>query len=441
MATRAVLVNRRGVLKANVTRLQTYIQSLAPTDPVDELKERLSRVMHSFNEFDTIQTKIDLTTGEQITEDEEREISQYRLDFEDLYYSVVTLAKKRIKEADSSQPAQASQSEAHTQAGTTNQIPVKKYDLPKMTLPTFNGDYQQWQSFHDLCKSIIQEQTSISGVIKWCHLRASLTGDVAKIIESLSITETNYEVAWKLVCDRYKKKRVLVSQHTRALLRLPSLFKEAQTELRKFVDEARRHIEALRALQEPVDTWDTILIQLLVDKLDKATVREWEMRNNDDTIPTLKELLDFLSHRCSALEAVYPTDSNTQAKSNQSSSFNNNKGKQFNKLEKFPSGKSHANLAQGMRCKKCEKPHPLYACPEFKALSSKQRILEAHALELCFNCLQKTHPRSECKGSCRVCFQKHNTLLYSEESNQEKNKNSIPSQSIAHTAAVTPLST
>ena len=124
MATRAELVNRRGVLNANVTRLQTYIQSLAPTDSVDELKERLSRVMYSFNKFDTIQTKIDLTTREQITEDGEREISQYRLDIEDLYYSVVTLAKNRIKETDPSQPAQASQSQAHTQAGTTNQLPV-----------------------------------------------------------------------------------------------------------------------------------------------------------------------------------------------------------------------------------------------------------------------------------------------------------------------------
>ena len=232
-----------------------------------------------------------------------------------------------------------------------------------------------------------------------------------------------------------------MSQHTRALLRLTSLFKEAHIELRKFVDEARRHIETLRALQEPVDTWDTILIQLLIDKLDKTTVREWEMRNDDDTIPTLKELLDFLSHRCGALEAVYPTDSNTQAKSNQSSSFNNNKGKQFNKLEKFPSGKSQSNMAQGMRYKKCEKPHPLYACPEFKALSSTQRIQEAHALELCLSCLQKTHPSSECKGSYSVCFQKHNTLLHSEESNLEKKKNSIPSQSIAYTAAVTALST
>ena len=129
---------------------------------------------------------------------------------------------------------------------------------------------------------------------------------------------------------------------------MPSLQKESHAELRHLIDEARRHIEALKALKELVDTWDTILIQIITEKLDKVSIREWEMKNERDEVPTLKEPLDFLSHRCGALETIYGTDSNQsgQTKSNQPSSANRSKSKPFNKSDIFSALKAQANAAQ-----------------------------------------------------------------------------------------------
>ena len=159
--------------------------------------------------------------------------------------------------------------------------------------------------------------------------------------------------------------------------------------------------------------WDTILIQIITEKLDKVSVREWKMESERDEVTTLKELLDFLSHRCGALETMYGTNSNQsgQTKSNQPSSANGSKGKPFNKSDRFSALKAQVNAAQVSGCYECGKPHPIYACSEFHRLSAKQRIQEAQAINLCLNCLQKVHPGSECKGSYRVCFQAHNRLL------------------------------
>ena len=178
-------------------------------------------------------------------------------------------------------------------------------------------------------------------------------------------------------------------QHTRLLLRLPSLQKESHTQLRHLIDQARRHIEALKALKELVDMWDTILIQIITEKLDKVSVREWKMESERDEVTTLKELLDFLSHRCGALETMYGTNSNQsgQTKSNQPSSANGSKGKPFNKSDRFSALKAQVNAAQVSGCYECGKPHPIYACSEFHRLSAKQRIQEAQAINLCLNCL------------------------------------------------------
>ena len=445
MATREQPTSRKKVLKAQLTQLKTYIQGLSPTSPIDELKERLAKVLASYDEFDTIQMKLDedMLTENKENEDAEVELSTDRMIYEDLYYSVVGLARARIAAGEA--PTASLVMNAETNGCSHSHVPASSnvLNLPKIMLPTFDGDYQHWQSFHDLFKSMVHDQPTVPKIVKLCHLRTALTKGASNIINSLELTDSNYDVAWKLMCDRYQKKRLLVRQHTRSLLRLPSLQKESHTEIRHLIDEARRHIEALKALKEPVDTWDTILIQIITEKLDKVSVREWEMKNERDEIPTLKELLDFLSHMCGALETIYGTDSNQagQTKSNQPSSANGSKGKPFNKSDRFSALKAQANAAQLSGCYKCGKPHDIHACSEFHRLSAKQRIQEAQAINLCLNCLKKVHPGSECKGSCRVCFEAHNTLLHSDEGIPQSKGTATPGtiKSMANTFVVTAL--
>ena len=98
MATWEQLARRKKVLKAQLTRLKTYIQGLSPTSPTDELKER--RV------------------------------------YEDLYYSVVGLARARIAAAEALEASLVINAE--TNGCTHSHVPASPnvLNLPKIMLPT-----------------------------------------------------------------------------------------------------------------------------------------------------------------------------------------------------------------------------------------------------------------------------------------------------------------
>jgi len=61
-------------------------------------------------------------------------------------------------------------------------------------------------------------------------------------------------------------------------------------------------VRALRALK-PTDSWDALLIYIIVSKLDATTTKAWET-SLDSALLDLKLLTEFLAKRCQALEAV-----------------------------------------------------------------------------------------------------------------------------------------
>ncbi|XP_055622817.1 uncharacterized protein LOC129766320 [Toxorhynchites rutilus septentrionalis] len=81
--------------------------------------------------------------------------------------------------------------------------------LPTITLPEFDGDFNNWLTFHDTFRSMIHSSTEISFVQKFHYLRASLKGEAANLIQSITITANNYTVAWDTLVQRYSNKALL----------------------------------------------------------------------------------------------------------------------------------------------------------------------------------------------------------------------------------------
>jgi len=74
-------------------------------------------------------------------------------------------------------------------------------------------------------------------------------------------------------------------------------------DLRQIADGAARHIQALKALKRPTDSWDDLLVYLLSSKLDAHTTRDWQRSLVGDALPTFKQFLDFVSQQCHVLES------------------------------------------------------------------------------------------------------------------------------------------
>lgn len=160
------------------------------------------------------------------------------------------------------------------------------------------------------------------------------------------------------------------------------------------------NICALKSLNQPTHTWDTLIIHIVKIKLDAVTVREWEEYKVNNEIPNLKQ---FLKGRADLLESVEANKSPSgNHKDNSKSKTRSSNPRSLLSVERHDSTYTV-----------CKNNHQVYNCEVFLGLSAPQRVEKIRSLKACLNCLKSGHTAPNCKsGSCRKCGKKHNTLLH-----------------------------
>jgi len=237
------------------------------------LKARFEKTKSLLSDFENINMEIEIT--EDSSDDNSRQL------FEDNYYEQIARAQELL---DDRERSTASVNDANNDADIrvvlrqltnlhTNEVSVK---LPTITLPKFDGKYEDWLSFEDSFKTLVHDNTKIQAVQKFNYLKSCLIGNAAQVIHSLSATAENYEIAWNLLRERYSNKRIIIQNHVKALFELQVMLKESASGLSTLIDTALRHIHVLRNLEQPVEGWDALLLHLIGSKVDKKTRVEWE---------------------------------------------------------------------------------------------------------------------------------------------------------------------
>ncbi|XP_070163515.1 uncharacterized protein [Polyergus mexicanus] len=185
MAELPKLIKQRGRVKSKLTAFGSYLTA-TETDPRKraELTSRIEKAEALWTEFDTIQNKI-----EDLDESEEQ--LTHRASFEDSYHGIISKARNI---AAGNLAARA----INVQPGI---LPVDPFTvrpsvkLPNIELPKFDGNYERWIPFRDLFESLIASNAVLSPVQKLHYLRSTLSGEAAKVIMALEVTNDNYETA------------------------------------------------------------------------------------------------------------------------------------------------------------------------------------------------------------------------------------------------------
>ncbi|XP_012540350.1 uncharacterized protein LOC105838944 [Monomorium pharaonis] len=188
---------------------------------------------------------------------------------------------------------------------------------------------------------------------------------------------------WNLLKNKYDDQRFIVHSHLKAIVDLPVMNKKNASELRQIADGAVRHIQFLKALKRPTDSWDDLLIYLLISKLDTNTTREWQRSLVGDELLTFKAFLDFLVRQYKLLES-------TEGAKHVTTRHQSNKQK------------ASCHTAIKVKCDYCQGDHLTYQCKQFLVLLIPQRIDKARSKKMCLNCLcVATHTSSKCpSGRC-----------------------------------------
>jgi len=87
--------------------------------------------------------------------------------------------------------------------------------------------------------------------------------------------------------------------------------RENPIDFRRISNEVSKHLHTLQILKCLTMHWDHLLVPILTSKLDSLTLREWGTSLMGHESPSLKQLLDFIAHRCEVLEI---TRASTSAK-------------------------------------------------------------------------------------------------------------------------------
>ncbi|XP_036146042.1 uncharacterized protein LOC118646697 [Monomorium pharaonis] len=396
------LKRRRSIIKSSCTRIKTYVESISVVNSVviSQLEERKIKLDQYWQEYDNVQTQIEIS--EEIEDND-------RAAFEEAFYNLSAKIRNLLRSTVVSHPnVTISPSPSNASDASPASCNVR---LPKLDLPKFSGRYDEWFPFYNAFLSVIHSNASLNDIHKLQYLRAAITGEAHELICALEMSDANYEVAWSLLKERYDNKRLVVENHLKAIVGLPSMTKENAIELRQITHGTTRHMQALKALKRPVHEWDDLLIHILVSKLDPTTSREWKMTLTGDVLPTLKQLLEFLSHRCQVLESS-SRSSNLSGKATSLRAHSNDKQK------------LSCNAVTKSKCDVCQGEHSIHQCKQFLSLTIPKRIESARRHKICLNCLKAAnHSSSQCpSGNCRICSRKHNTLLHLQDENSTGNK-------------------
>ena len=183
--------------------------------------------------------------------------------------------------------------------------PVSDYTgvkLPKLDVPTFDGNILNWRSFWEQFRVSVHDRKTLSNSEKLVYLQQSLKGGSAKnIIEGLSHTGDHYSEAVKCLQTRFDRPRLIHQTHVRMISEAPALKDGSNKELRRLHDTAQQHLCALKSMgHEPPGPFITSLLEL---KLDTETMFEWQRHSQESTdVPHFTRLLEFLNLRAQASE-------------------------------------------------------------------------------------------------------------------------------------------
>jgi hypothetical protein len=111
--------------------------------------------------------------------------------------------------------------------------------LKKLEIPTFDRNLLDWTSFRKLFTSTVYSSKTLSKAQNLAHLKSLLSGEAFHQVQSLMLSDANYDIAWTLLNDRYQNDREMLFAILRRFHGLPGLQTKSATAIRHLIDTTK----------------------------------------------------------------------------------------------------------------------------------------------------------------------------------------------------------
>ncbi|XP_070518858.1 uncharacterized protein [Cardiocondyla obscurior] len=388
-----ILIQKRTALKTQITTITNLVEK-SKLDHTN-LKLRLTRLTELYHAFEEHHNELMLL-------DSNDEHQTEFINLQERYYDIATKIHNILSPASTSSISSINNDSRSIESPILRSNKERRVKLPETPLPIFHGKYEEWLTFKNKFRDLIDSQSDLSELSKLNYLKASLKGEAANKVNIFTIDGTNYSKAWEILERAYGDKRILVSRHLSLLRNMPNVDKENSSNLSKLADETQQHIASLNALG--ISVGSEMVVNILESKLPRTILDKWETSLERDQFPSLDEFYEFLYKTAVCV---------SKRERNQLTDLERNKGEPMTKRRRINNSHNAFTINTSRNCIACKnKIHPLYVCDKFQALSVPKRIELVKRAKVCFNCF-RSHLGLPCKsGNCTVCHKKHNTLLH-----------------------------
>lgn len=278
-------------MTASLDRFERFLNSLAADFTDENLFTKLSTHLEAIQELNDKHADIciDLSVLSEGSANVDRD--EFFDRFIDLTSKATCILNKRAVR--STPNAALSSNSGASSVHSSNGINAR---LPKITLPTFDGNYQEFTSFYETFKALVHDNNSLTDVERFLHLRSSLKSEASQLIANVQPTSANYRLAFDLLCERYNNPKCIIQSHVKGIFDIQPVSKGSALELRKLHDELNKHIRSLQNFDMPVAQWSVFISHILLTKFDNLTKVEFS-KVKPKEILTLEEIGDFLKNR------------------------------------------------------------------------------------------------------------------------------------------------
>ena len=392
----------RGWLSRQIVFVEAILEDEDRHD-IDELSSAMENLEARLYALQQAQTAVELEIPE---EEMEEEIAAAADLFEQAFMVKTKLTKhmNRHRSTSALAPSEVSQT------GPTVR-------LPKLNLPKFDGNVENWRSFWETFEANVGSQ-AFPSITKFTYLQSCLVGDARRAVSGLSLTAENYTHACNILETRFGKQERIVFAHIQGLLNLaiatPSGCKnEVPTvdALRQMQDKLLSHVRSLQSLDIDGNRYGVFLTPMILSKLPENMRLQWSRTNLDNKETDVDGLLRFLETEISTLELSRsfkvigeqrPATEHAPKKAASGMKF-----KQRSTTAALPS----ASPAQSTSCAFCGGGHAPDDCGEVRDLDVPARKQRTYQAGLCFRCLRSGHRADQCGARCTNCTGKHHAIF------------------------------
>ena len=283
--------------------------------------------------------------------------------------------------------------------------------LPKLNLPTFNGDMTMWNAFWDFYEVAVHKNTQLSDIQRFTYLRSLVKGMAQDTISGLALTAANYAEAITLLKERFGNKERIIAKHMEALLSLNTVTRQSDTKaLRALYDKVETNVRELRALGVDDQAYN-LLLPSVVMKCLPCELRLSVSRKLPESEWKLDKIMKELNEELKARERA--------------ASENKHQEDEQRRRRNMGPGTS-ASLFTGQACCYCSQAHSSDTCQ--KVISVEARKLILRQSNRCFTCLRKGHISRNCRRNirCSHCNDWHHVSICSKKGSLDKTKDNSP---------------